>query len=419
MIGCRLSRSSIRTCLLTIAGMLLPILLLTAVAFGAQANDRLRTAKIMTISDLPEPEYLGQVTDPAFGTLFTRVTYPGRMLFDRVSCEPTHCRHRYSSAQAWNADQSLLLISKGCNGFCFLDGQTYKPAFHRRASGECEWHPTDPTQMICVEDQRIYAWAVREDVKTTLYAPGDYKKLKFGPSKGNLSNDGSRLVVQAVNGDGETVSFAYDIGAARKFPDISLARLVGENSFCSISPSGHYILCVQRLPDGANPAYVFAVDGVLIQTWPENHRPGHGDMALDSDGKDVYVGISKADPDKYHIIKRRLDDGFVTSIAPFGRAQHVSARNIRKPGWVFVTFGGEYSQVVGGKETTPFYQEIVAMRIDGSGEIRRVAHTRSSNHDYLSEAQASPSPDGSQVIWSSNWGRAGDPVAAYIAQLEW
>jgi len=404
---------------LTGAGILLPILLIAANASNAQANSRLETAEIVAVPDLPEPKYLGRVADPAFGTPIVRVTDPGRVLSDKISCAPTHCRHRYSSTQAWNADQSLLLIQNGCVGFCFLDGRTYKPAFQRRASGECEWHPSNPDQMICVEDQQIYAWSVRDDVKTTLYAPGDYKKLRFGPSKGNLSRDGGRLVVRALNGDGAGVAFAYDIAAGRKYPDISLSQLVGENSFCGISPSGLYTLCIQRMPDGANPAYVFTIDGVLIQSWPENHRPGHGDMTLDRDGRDVYVGISKADPDKYHVIKRRLDDGHVTSLAPFGRAQHVSARNIRQPGWVFVTFGGEYSQVAGQKRTTPFYQEIVAMRIDGSGEIRRVAQTRSSKHDYFSEAQASPSPDGSQVIWASNWGRAGGPVAAYVAQLEW
>jgi hypothetical protein len=69
--------------------------------------------------------------------------------------------------------------------------------------------------------------------------------------------------------------------------------------------------------------------------------------------------------------------------------------------------------------SAPFYQEIVALRTDGSGEIRRIAHTRSSKHDYRSEAHASPSPDGSQVIWASNWGQARGPIAAYVARLSW
>ena len=67
----------------------------------------------------------------------------------------------------------------------------------------------------------------------------------------------------------------------------------------------------------------------------------------------------------------------------------------------------------------PIYQEIIALRIDGSGEFRRIAQTRSAPCEYSCEAQASPSPDGSQVIWASNWGNAGSSVAAYVARLQW
>jgi len=44
------------------------------------------------------------------------------------------------------------------------------------------------------------------------------------------------------------------------------------------------------------------------------------------------------------------------------------------------------------------------LRIDGSGELRRVLQTRNIKYDYWNETHASPSPDGSQIIWSSNWG---------------
>jgi hypothetical protein len=395
------------------------VALLAFANLDAIAYDRLSAARLMTSPDMPEPDYLEPVTDPIFGTWFTRITDPGRQLLAGVSCRSNQCRHRYSSAQAWNADQSLLVIAKGCPGLCFLDGRTYAPAFHRRVSGECEWHPTDPALMICVQASRIYSWAVRTDKRTTLFASRNYRKLRFGPSKGNLSNDGNRLVVRATNGAGTLVAFTYDIGSATKYPDIDLSKLEGRNSYCTIAPSGRFILCFQRLPDKTNTSYVFSLDGVEQQHWAENHRPGHGDMTVDNDGNDVYVGISKDRPDKHRIIKRRLADGAVTVLAPMGQAQHASIRNVQRPGWVFVTYGGTPSKVAARKSWAPFYQEIVAIRLDGSGEIRRVVQTRSAKHDYTSEAQASPSPDGSQVIWSSNWGRAGRPVSAYVARLSW
>jgi hypothetical protein len=397
----------------------LAVLLVAASEGGALAYDKLSTAHVLTVPAMPEPGYLQSATDPAFGTPFIRVTDPGRQVVSGAVCSSAYCTHRYSSSQAWNADQSLLVIVNGCSGFCFLDGHTYAPLFRRTVPNECEWHPTDPTLMICVNANEIYTWAPVTDAKTAIYAPSGYKNFQFGPYKGNPSNDGNRLVVRARTSTDSLVAFAYDISGRTKHPDIELAKLVGENGYCSISPSGRYIFCWQVMPDETNAAYVFTVDGVQLQHWAENHRPGHGDMSVDGDGEDVYVGISKAFPDKYHVIKRRLRDGTVTDLAPYGEGQHGSLRSINRPGWVFLTFTGTYSEVAGRSGWAPFYQEVVALRIDGSGEIRRIVQTRDAKHDYWGEAHASPSPDGSQVIWSSNWGQPGGPVADYVAQLSW
>ena len=51
--------------------------------------------------------------------------------------------------------------------------------------------------------------------------------------------------------------------------------------------------------------------------------------------------------------------------------------------------------------------------------LRRIAQTRNAKSDYYSETHASPSPDASQVIWSSNWGESGGPVADYISRPSW
>ena len=386
---------------------------------GALAFETLATAQIVDAPPMPRPEYLQPATDPVFGTRFIRVTEPGRHLGAGIFCGQSYCRHRYSSAQAWNADQSLLAISNGCNGFCFLNGQTYEPAFYRPVDHDCKWHPTDPTLMICVNGRVIYTWAPRSNTNTIVYAPSDYSNLQFGPYKGNPSQDGSRLVVRATNHAGAQVAFAYDIAARNKYPDIELANLEGVNGFCGISPSGRYIPCFQTMSNGIETAYVFTLDGVQLQHWTEHHRPAHGDMTIDADGSDVYVGISKADPDKWHIIKRRLKDGVVTDLTPAGYATHASIRNINRPGWVFLSYEGTHSDVVGNPRWAPFYQEVVALRIDGSGEIRRIAQTRNAKTDYYSETHASPSPDGSQVVWSSNWGVPGASVADYVSRLLW
>src|SRR5215469_12154761 len=102
--------------------------IVVASAQAAIAFNELATSRVVAAPTMSEPQYLAQVRDPVFGTAFTRVTEPRRLMANAVSCKREYCTHRYSSSQAWNADQSLLVIANGCGGgFCFLDGRTYQP----------------------------------------------------------------------------------------------------------------------------------------------------------------------------------------------------------------------------------------------------------------------------------------------------
>ena len=131
--------------------------------------------------------------------------------------------------QAWNADQSLLLIVNGCNALCFLDGHTYAPLFQRQRGGECEWHPQDPELMICVAGYRISRWAPRSNTEDVILDLKAYRELQFGPYKGNPSWDSNRIVVRATNQEGALVAFVVDLSTRQKFPDIALAQLPGTN----------------------------------------------------------------------------------------------------------------------------------------------------------------------------------------------
>jgi hypothetical protein len=400
----------------------LPLMLIAGaislVLQAAGSRESNTPAQFVAPAAMDLPDYLQSTKDPVFGTVFTRITKPGA-LGEGIVCGDKYCSHRYSSAQAWNSDQSLLVIANGCAGMCFFDGRTYVPLFRRDRSSECEWHPRDPNLMICVHDREISTWSPRTDHEDIQFTSTNYSDLQFGPYKGNPSLDGNRIAVRATREDDRLVVFAYDLKQRQKFPDIDLAQIDGTNNACSISPLGVNILCFQTLEDGTEQASIFSVDGTLRQKWTEHHRPGHGDMTVDADGSEIYVGISKSDPDKYQVIKRRLSDGKVTSLMKYGEAQHASLRSLSRPGWVFLTYSGNPDQVSSHADWAPYAREVIALRIDGSGDVRRIVQTRNVPFDYWSETHASPSPDGSQVIWSSNWGVPGGPVYDFVARLDW
>jgi len=401
---------------------MLALPLIAAAAFldlqAAAGQDNSTSRSFVASPAMELPDYLRPTIDPVFGETFTRITKPGP-LGNGVACVKDYCSHRYSSAQAWNADQSLLVITNGCNGMCFLDGHTFAPLLKRDRSGECEWHPKNADLMICVQGQRISTWAPRTNREDVLFDSKDYRDLHFGPGKGNPSWDGSRIAVRAIRADGAEVVFAYDLNQKRKFVDIALGQLAGDNDNCSISPLGQNIICIQELANGTEQAFIFSVDGAPGQQWTQHHRPGHGDMTVDADGSEIYVGISKSDPDKYQVIKRRLSDGKVTALMKYGEASHASLRALAKPGWVFLSYGGNPDEVSARPEMAPYAREVIALRLDGSGEVRRIAQTRSIDFDYRSETHASPSPDGTQVIWSSNWGVPGGPVYDFVTRVDW
>ena len=146
----------------------------------------------------------------------------------------------------------------------------------------------------------------------------------------------------------------------------------------------------------------------LIGKLPENIS--HFDLAVDVDGEDVAVGVSKPGK-KYNgsVIKLRLRDGHITRLTFKGYAGHTSTRNIQRRGWAYVTYQTR------SRNWPPFFDEVVAVKMDGSGQVERLAHMHALRTDYPTEAQACPSPDGKRVVFASTWeSDSGRPIGCYV-----
>ena len=226
------------------------------------------------------------------------------------------------------------------------------------------------------------------------------------------------MAILARAPDKRLVAFAYDLESGRKYPDIDVS---GHKrvSYVTISPLGNYVLVHGTLTGSVSRKgdanLIYDLQGRQVgPMWRQYGRPSHFDLAVDNNGDEVAVGVSKSGPEARRVIKRRLRDGEITVLTGRGYASHTSARNIRKPGWVFVSYSVDKHK----RNRDPYHSEIVAVPLDGSMDVRRIAQTRSVGYDqYLAEPHGSPSPDGSRVIWASNWGNRGGPIGAYVATL--
>jgi len=259
----------------------------------------------------------------------------------------------------------------------------------------------------------------------------------IGSGEGNPSNDGRFVVVGnnnamvVVDMDPQPPFPAYPvprIGPVYVFPPCSLTTsspLTWSIGNVSISPSGKYVDV--KFSSGNDTTVdlhrIYEVDPLTLALKPHNmassssrcgsfaFRPNgwifplkHADMALDpfDSNEDVIVG-GRACPGSSigHVVKVRLRDGKVTALTdPTNESSiyHISTRNLDRPGWAYVSY---YEA-----DSMRFGDEIVAVRLDGSLAVERLAHAHSLTRGcYRCEAHPVPSRDGMRVLFASNWVR--------------
>ena len=395
---------------------------------------------VFTVPGVPKPGYLVQISDPVFRTKIKRISNDGGQSV--VWTGPpsgsgtwgADARQHYSKDQPWNSDGTLIkLENRSTPANLMLDGNTYQVRY-----GECSnysihddrWHPSPahPHERINAGGTELMWFDVISCTKTrtwTLPFSVDY----FGSGEGNPSNDGrwallgdsTRIFV--VDMDPQSPQSPYPnkrIGPALAFSGCGLSDCTAD--WVSISASGKYAVVMYngdhpRVYD-VNPTTLALTPRPMPASTPEcsGHDPaqgfifdlGHADLALNpfDNNEDVMIGQMRGwCPTSVNsvalggVVMVRLRDGQVTSLMNPGndaQAHHISTRNYDRPGWVYV---GYYPDP--GKR---FNDEIVAIKMDGSRTVERLAHKHSVfTSCYRCESHAVPSRDGKRVLWASNW----------------
>ena len=399
-----------------------------------------------SIPNEARPGYLVPSIDPAFGTLVTRITNDTGQPTDPVpGVWGADARHVYGTQQPWNADQTLLILENREGGSptrLILEGSTYEPLWAPCADAglfDYRWHPSraHAHELINVSnDGSTLSWIdIVACARTRAWSLPIAVNYGIGSGNGNTSRDGRFVALGNERGmfvvdmDPQppfTPWPASRIGPVYTFPPCSLSVTTPTNcaiGSLSISPSGRYIdlKYAGSTDTTADLHRIFDVDPATLAISPHRMddqalRCGsfqqrangwvfplkHSDLATDPfDGdEDVLVG-GRACPGSNmgRVVKVRLRDGKVTSLsdptdeAPFS---HVSARNVERPGWAYVSYF-----LAPGKRLSG---EIVAVKLDGSGEMEHWVHYHGLTPGcYRCEAHPVPSRDGRRVLFASNW----------------
>ncbi|MGB2866953.1 MAG: T9SS type A sorting domain-containing protein [Bacteroidota bacterium] len=370
-------------------------------------------------SAVDKPEYLQSVTDPVFGTKITRIVgNPGDAIpnIPGAVWAAQQERHEYSKLSVWNCDQSMMYLNRHYPNL-WLDGSTYEVLFTRTKPSEYVlWSHTEPHVMYHTGKSgncRLGKWDVVADIDSELVDLRAYSSCSFGESEGNFSWDGTKVAIYGKRiVDNKYVIFVVDVPTKTKGQDIEVANF--DN--CTMSPKGNYVIITY----GSDLIKVLhAADGTLAWLEYQYGLPSHFDVQIDQNGDEVIAGVGKTSPYNGLVIKRRLSDGVITALTRSGYASHTSGRNLKRPGWVFVT----YQNLQTNEKYLPYINELDAVRLDGS-RVERICNLRVNKYlfptpddQYIAEAHGCPSPDGLRVIFASDWNKGSYPVQAYVVDF--
>lgn len=368
----------------------------------------------------------------------------------------------YPKLNPFNSNETLILVyRRGGTWHLFgIRGEYVKqlPIKNSQTDPQPRWHPLYNDQILWFDANKIMSCnVISGEVKTEAVFPeytfitnydegnfdrngysillagrhwpqGIHKIIRDATIPGWAAND-LKMFSDWRNGFGEM--FVYNM--VTKEVTSPRAEITGVLvDWLSISPTGRYSLFA--MAEGHGPGQWQGLDVYLSESLEYKPIPyypytDHGDIGFAEDGTEIYITDNAEEtwPDKLrHIERFDLENGNITDLlgAHWGLSRLISARCYDKPGWAIIS---TYASPALNADTSlvPFRDEIFALKLDGSGEVRRIIQHRSqrfssgdySYNNYWDQPNAAISKSGRYILFSSNWRQLGKPQDVYLIDL--
>lgn len=398
----------------------------------------------VTVPAVAKPPFMKYYKDPAFGSKVIRITQAR----EGEIFKPT-----YSSMQAWNADESLLMLYRGGKNAAhvLLDGKTYKPFRELDIIPsdleEVYWSHTDPDIFYYVSKySRDYGYLKQYSVK----AKKATKVKDFRSICGDrgLPTGGNDAQMQSLDddlfgfrcrqgGDGEYQMFTYRI-STDEIVRAPLSEKAGWEPWTAPipGPSGDLLWLQGK---------VLESDLTTVRHIHDMRKHSeHANIGLTHDGQDaVFQVVFDPSPEGCnddiwqgvgHLVIHNMETGECRPIINEAKGYpyttsgtHASAQAWKKPGWVAMSsIGyGSYEFFTNKRKAPVLFSEIYLANTDPDNEVVcRLAHHRSFAKDakrggykpYFGEPHATISPSGTRIVYGSDWYDSGS-VDTYIIEL--
>lgn len=307
-------------------------------------------------------------------------------------------RHNYSKDQTWNSDETLIKMA----GYpaAILDAETYEFLFWSDIPSYGRWSNTQPYIIYGTDGNKFVQHNVLSNSRTTLKT-FNFSSVDFGFGEGNQDNNDKYVGLIGSNGSNRTL-LVYDIQLNYIVGTKDLGTTNNIDWF-SVSQLGNYAVIMWKTDGNGNQQGVKSYDITLTN---ENHITDvteHAALSIDAYGNEVLVsyGTEAQWDNQYSLFMARLDGGGTTNLFPYVNGRgiwggHISARNINRSGWVYISEQCCPTNPVAAAE-------VFALKLDNIGTVERYGKHNSYPSGYLHETQVVPNRNGTKVIFASNW----------------
>lgn len=362
-----------------------------------------------------KPAYLDTIIDPSFGTIIRRITDAG---------VGNVIKPMYSTVQAWNADESLMIVYNQSTGnHQLLDGMTYE--FIRNL----DFWPSDIEDIFWdFDDPDILYYLNASTDNFIRYHVSTQNKDTIANLNTLVGCDGAIALgndVQMMSWDSDVIGFrcgnetvySYRISTDQVTTfDISNVNWVAPGS----APSGNLFY---------HRTNVYDSSGNLLFELNETNTE-HSCLGRLANGNDAHFAVAfEQGPEggcMGNIIAHDLTTGECFPIIsqsqgyPYPKSgTHISAVTHKNTegGWVAASMIG-FAQ----NGQTLLDQELVIAKAEEENiKVCRIGHHRSDEDefDYWGEPHACISPTGTRVLFGSDWSGSedGESIDCYVVEL--